>query len=139
MDFNDFPPNLQLVDALENRGWKSKIIEPTSVVGEKTTQDSVKNIPPGSVVFLMHDTAPEYILVEKFKEGISYQTYTNEKYNFEFECNNNLCQRSCCCLWAYYSCSDFMRPPSVRSWATALHASRPGAGGLPCHSKLYSM
>ena len=77
--FKDFPPNLQLVDALENRGWKSKIIEPTSVVGEKTTQDSVKNIPPGSVVFLMHDTGPEYILVEKFKEGISYQTYTNSK------------------------------------------------------------
>lgn len=75
--FNDFPPNLQLIEALENRGWESKVIEPTKVVGEASAEDSVKKIPPGSIVFLMHDEYPEKI--KDLKEGISYQTYKNSK------------------------------------------------------------
>ncbi len=70
----NFPPNLKLVETLEKKGWKSLIIEPSEVVGEETAKNSVKNIPPGSIVFLMHSYDPDdYNEIE----GVSYQKYLN--------------------------------------------------------------
>ncbi len=71
----DFPPNLQLVETLEKKGWKSFIIEPSSVQGTKTTEE-IKNIPPGSIVFLMHSGDEPGLPSRK---GISNQEYTNSK------------------------------------------------------------
>ncbi len=73
----DFPPNLQLVETLEKKGWSSSIIEPINVAGQKIAEDSVKNIPPGSIVFLMGDYGGSRI-PEGF-EGIDYQKYINSK------------------------------------------------------------
>ena len=71
----DFPPNLKLVESLDKKGWNNQIIEPTSVIGERKTTEAVKNIPAGSIVFLMH-------AIEKTPygtEGVDYIKHINEK------------------------------------------------------------
>ncbi|KHO55379.1 MAG: hypothetical protein QT10_C0002G0039 [archaeon GW2011_AR19] len=76
----DFPPNLKLVDSLKEKGWNDFIIEPTSVQNNVKTTEAVKNIPAGSVVFLMHDYqsySPEEI--GGVIEGIDYQNYLNSR------------------------------------------------------------
>ena len=76
----DFPPNLKLVNELEKKGWSSSIIEPASVQNNVKTTEAVKNIPAGSIVFLMHDYqsySPEEI--GGVIEGIDYQNYLNSK------------------------------------------------------------
>ena len=75
----DFPPNLQLIETLEKKGWSSSIIEPAEIVGEKTAGDSVKNIPPGSIIFLTHPETEEDITqsYDQKYEGIIYQRYLN--------------------------------------------------------------
>lgn len=52
---SDFPPDLRIIDVLKSKkyGWTVSVIEPQSIAGERTVAD-VKNIPAGSIVFLMH-------------------------------------------------------------------------------------
>ena len=73
----DFPPDLKLVETLEKKGWNNFIIEPSSIQDEKKTAEAVKNIPAGSIVFLMHDYGES--CVGECKEGVGYQKYLNSK------------------------------------------------------------
>ena len=73
----DFPPDLKLVETLEKKGWDSVIIEPSSIQSEEKTAEAVKNIPAGSIVFLMHSYS-DLDIFDKTEE-IDYQEYSNSK------------------------------------------------------------
>lgn len=74
MSLNQLPPNLKLADVLKQKGWKTKIIEPSSLIGEEKAAEDVYNIPPGAIVFLMHP-----YLHKGSQEGVDYLKYTNSK------------------------------------------------------------
>lgn len=72
----DFPPDLRLSNTLEKKGWENYIIEPSSIAGKDKTKELVKNIPAGSIVFLMHD---EKMDEGSLIKGIQYAEYTNSE------------------------------------------------------------
>lgn len=72
-ELSDFPPNLGMVDALESRGWESSVVEPTSI--SRFTEDEIKKIPAGSIVFLMHEAEES---LQGGREGVNTK-YTTKK------------------------------------------------------------
>gem|GEM_PF-3238557 len=72
----DFPADLRLSNVLEKKGWENYIIEPSSVAGIDKTKELVKNIPAGSIVFLMHD---EKMGAGSLIKGTEYAEYINSE------------------------------------------------------------
>ncbi|OYT35861.1 hypothetical protein B6U91_02340 [Candidatus Pacearchaeota archaeon ex4484_71] len=72
-NYNDFPADLKLENSLTQKGWKSYVIEPSSA--SEDTENKIKKIPAGSIVFLMHNIKAENL--EPFSKNIDYVEYTN--------------------------------------------------------------